>query len=360
MIADSILLLGHAKKAGLDLARSLAWLGYRPMAADWSDFSPRAYWLDRPDCILADVDQPHAKTMTEFAPWVRKLWGEAFPIIALTKSRKFKDISGLLDGGASDCLPQPPPVGLLERKITRCLANSAAPGPDAELMEEVPRNLSALFSSRSGLVRLGDLADMHAGATPRRAWCRRLAPPDDSWRGVITSEAVDRFFVGKPSGYLLWSRFHLFRVPSPEEYSVPEKVLLRRSGPPLAAAVDRSRLPAGTDVYSLVPREGTSAGYLACLLNSRLLDFYFNRFAGAADGRLRLDALRETPVPVPAPASARELSRLATLLAHFGPNPEGWTDRQSKDELWEQMEDVVFGLYGADRETKDELAALHF
>lgn len=357
-MADAILLLGHERRSGLALARMLAKAGWRPLAADWGEFSPRAHRRDKPALILADVDQPHAAPLAEFAAWVRAMWGEKYPIIAVTASRKFGDAAALVDAGADDCLPHYPAQALLERKIDRCLrSRKAAP---SEMMEEVPESLLELFARGEGLGKLADLADVYPGATPRTPWCRRLAPPDDSWRGVISSEAVDRFHVGKPDGYLFWSRFHLFRVPAPEEYSVPEKVLLARAGPPLTAAVDRSRLPAGTDVYSLVPREGVGAGFLACVLNSRLLDFYFNRFAGADDGRLRIEAIRDTPVPRPSPEAVRETGRLSRLLAHFGPNPRGWTDRRSKEELWERMEELVFGLYGVGREARSGLAALHF
>jgi frataxin-like iron-binding protein CyaY len=57
---------------------------------------------------------------------------------------------------------------------------------------------------------------------------------------------------------------------------------------------------------------------------------------------------------------SQELSKAAALLSHFGPNPESWIDRQSKDELWRQMEESVFAAFGAGAEAKNSLAALHF
>lgn len=359
-MAEKILLLGHARESGLALAKRLIGLGYYPLANDWTGFTPRSYGRSRrPLLMLANVDHPAAKPLPEFAPWVRKTWGQSYPIIAVTASGRFRDAAAHVDAGASDCLAPDAPQALLERKIARALQGGLSPAL-AELAEEIPTDLFELFLGNAELARLGDLAGIYPGATPRRTWCRRMAPPDDSWRGVATSGTVDRFYVGKPSEYLLWSRFHLFRLPAPEEYNVPEKVFLSRSGPPLAAAVDKSRLAAGTDVYSLVPREGVGASFLACLLNSRLLDFYYNRLAGATDGRLRIETLRDTPVPLPTQAANREFSRIATLLAHFGPSPQSWIDRQSKDELLARMEDAVFELYGAGNEARSGLAALHF
>lgn len=358
-MAEKVLLLGHEKDAGLALARTLVELGYHPIAAGWGDFSPRSYGRDRPRCLLADTGTPGATPVELLCAEVRRRWGDSYPILVVSASEKFRDTSALLDAGASDCLPRRPPSALLGRKLQRYLQTAIA--SQAEADDELPESLLDIFTRNRRLVRLGDLVSVHPGAVPRRASFRRLAPPDSEWRGVLTSEAVERFYVGKPDSYLRWTRLHLFRMPPPEEYSVPEKVLLRRAGPPLAAAVDRSRLPAGTDVYSLVPAEGVGAGFVACLLNSRLLDFYFNRMAGVGrDGRLRPEDIREVPVPRPTAAAAQELGRAATLLAHFGANPQSWIDRQSKDEVWETMENTVFELYGADRLARSELAALHF
>lgn len=358
-MGEAILLVGFGKTALLETAEELVRLGYRPLARSWRDFSPTAFGKGRrPGLILVDADQPSAASMPEFCDHVRQYWGETFPIIAISASTKFSELSLLLDAGASDCLRAGDTGPLMTRKITRCLADVADAGDEDE--DELPGSLTRIFS-RPSLFRLGDLASVYPGAAPRKPSYRRLAPPDDDWRGVLSAAAVGRFLAGKPDMYLRWSRLHLFRLPAPEEYAVQEKVLLRRAGPPLAAAVDRSRLPAGNNVYSLVPRDGIAAGYLACILNSRLMDFYFNRLASLGEGGfLRLEDVREAPIPRPSTSANQELSKTAALLAHYGPNPQNWVDKQSKDELWERMEDAVFELYGADREARSGLAALHF
>ncbi|MCL2000985.1 MAG: hypothetical protein FWG74_06085 [Planctomycetes bacterium] len=357
---EKALLLGAEEESARNLAGILAGLGLQLLAVPLAGFSPRALGRDRPRLILADADRSAAGFLDRLVRDIRKYWGARPPVLALSASRKFSDVSAILDAGVDDCLSKGAPADLAERKLHRWIAkNSPAAGIDQD--DELPDRLLSLFTGGPDLIRLGDLATVHSGVSPRRSSWRRLAPPDSNWRGVLTADAVDRFFVGKPNSYLRWSRFHLFRLPPPEEYAVSEKVLLRRSGPPLAAAIDRSRLPAGTDVYSLVPMEGVGAGFVACLLNSRLLDFYFNRIArlGPA-GRLRPEDIRGVPVPRPTPEAARELTRIATLLTHFGPNPQNWIDRQSKDELLERMENAVFDLYQADREVDEELASLYF
>ncbi len=365
---EQILLLGHEKESGLRFVRLLALAGYTPVADSWEDFTPRAYGARRrPALVLADMDSGDRPDFEPFCLGLRRLWGGNYPVLATAHATKFAGIAELLDAGATDFLPKNAPPERVEQKIAHCIRQSAAPAAPAappvwtaDLREEVPESLLGLFLDNGRLARLGDLADIYPGAAPRRPWCRRMAPPDASWRGVVGADAVDRFFVGRPGGYLLWSKLHLFRLPDPREYSVPEKVLLSRIGPPMAAAVDRSRTPAGGDVYSVVPREGVSASFIACVLNSRLLDLYYNRLAPISGGRLRLETLKNTPFPRPTELVSQEMNKIAALLAHFGPSPQSWIDRQSKDELLRQLDESVFAAFGAGSEAKDSLAALHF
>lgn len=355
-MVDKILVLGMDADALRLVSELLENMGREAMAMSWRDFSPRSFGRQRPALVVADVNGANAETIEKLFEPVHKSWGETFPVIALSGVRKFHEIAAILDAGADFCLPLPPDAGLFEQKIARCLNKAAV----SELREDLPHELVAVFSA-PGLARLSDVAAIHQGVAPRYATFRRLAPPDHDWRGVLSSGVVGRFFVGRPETYLRWSRFHLFRLPDPAEYAVKEKVVVRRIGPPLAAAVDRSRLPVGADLFSLVPREGVSAGFLACLLNSRLMDFYFNRLAGAAaSGRLRAEDLRNLPLPRPTDALAQDMARTAALLAHYGPNPQGGIDRDNKDELLRHMEDAIFGLYGLNQAARQELAALCF
>lgn len=358
-MTGDILLLGHVRDTGLELARLIAAFGFAPKAVSWKHFSIKQFGRRPPALVIADADRPDALAMDELCRATRSRWGEGYPVLAVTRSRRFQRLASLLDAGASDCLALPVSAAQFGKKMIRLLDGYSVvdSGPEEE---ETPERLAELFAS-GNLLRLGDIAAVHAGVAPRRATFRRMAPPDEGWRGVLTSEEIDRFMVGKPESYLRWSRLHLFRLPAPEEYAVREKVLVRRAGPPMAAAVDRSGLPAGADVYSVVPGENVSAGFIACLLNSRLVDFYCNRIARVGvGGRLRIEELRDIPVPPPDAESSHEFNHIAVMLAHFGSNPESWIDRQNRDELWERMEKAVFALYGADKGVERELAALHF
>lgn len=359
-MTEKVLLLGLERKGGLRLARILIEMGLEPVVDDWKGFNPRSYVrFMRPRMLVADCDNSESGVFGEFCTGVRRVWGEEFPVVAMSRSRKFGRVAELVDSGADGCISPDEAEGVIRRRIASCLEGRSAPGA-GELTEEVPGSLMGLFFGNGDLMKLGDLAAVYSGVSPRSGWSRRTAPPDESWRGVITADMLGRFHIGEVSSYLLWSKLHLFRVPGVGEYSVREKVVVSRVGPPLTAAVDRSGRPVGGDVYSVIPVEGVGAGYLACLLNSRLLDFYFNRVLGVGDGRLRAEGIRGVPVPRPEKGLVREFERFSALLAHFGPSPESWLDRERREEVREEMEEAVFSAYGVGVEARAGLAGLHF
>lgn len=357
---EKILLVGFDRKSVHVLAAAVAAAGYVPFLQAWGEAPLRSLRRQPPACIVVNADAPDALPMEQIHAEAAHLWGEAYPLAAVTASRRFADLCALLDAGAAACFAPDAPQELMERKIASAINNGAA--QRTELQDEVPPEMSAVFLHNPALVPLGSLVHVWPGAAPRRACWRRMAPPDQFWRGVISADNIARWQVGRTDTYLRWNKLCLFRVPAPEEYNAAEKVVVRRAGPPIAAAVDRSRQPAGMGTLALVPREaGVSAGFVACILNSRLADFYFNRVAPLSrDGYLAPDVLRRMPVPRPTTDVCTELGRAAALLAHYGPRPQTWIDRQSKAEWDRVVDDIVFGLYGVGSGIRSGLASMYF
>ncbi len=357
-------MLGYKKIEGLTLAAMAVQLDLEPAAASLANFQPQSLSKKaRPDIVMLDLDGRPEFPVEPFCRELRRCFGDALPILATTAARKFAVLSALLDAGISDCLPREVDEEVFQRKIKRWLGDAAAEQWATHFDdEEIPEDLMRAFSQTRSWRTLGDLAAIYPGAAPRKPAFRRMAPPDAGWRGVLMAEGIERFSPGRPQLYLRWSRLHLFRLPGREEYAVREKVVVRRAGPPVVAAVDRSGAPVGADAYALVPGNGIPAGFVACLLNSRLADFYFNRLLAAeiAGGHLRADVLRRLPVPDVSPEVMQELARTAGLLGHFGINPQSWIDRQRRDELVDVMEERIFALYGLDEAAREELSVLHF
>ncbi|MDR0363252.1 MAG: hypothetical protein LBJ46_11305 [Planctomycetota bacterium] len=355
---SEILVLGLEKSDGLLVATCLTRMNMEPSLADWLRFKPKSRSRRPPLAAVVGGENLEPGTEAEAFSRLRRYFGAAFPIIAVGRSNKFGDFAALIDAGADDCLPPRPDPDMVCRKLLRRLADANAGSIFSE--DDAPEALLTAFSAAEREGTLGDRVKVHPGAAPRLPRFRRLAPPDAGWRGVLTADLVERYSVSRPDSYLSWNRLHLFRLPDPSEYAVREKVVLRRAGPPMAAAVDRSGLPGGPDVYLVVPPEGVPAGFLCALLNSRLADFYFNRLASAEGGRLRLDAIRRFPIPDIDRRAMNDLSKIAGLLAHYGANPKSWIDRQTRDELADKAEEMVFDMYGVHPGARRELEALHF
>ncbi len=359
-----ILLIGHEKVAGLALAAMAIQNDLTPVASSWGSFTIKDLGRrNRPNLVIAAMDDFPAESPETFCQALRTRCGENLPIFATLESKKFVAISRLLDAGFTDCLPPLPDEELFSRKVTRALVNPSGAQPylfDAE--DEIPEALVKVFEKCSGGMTLGDVTAVHCGVAPRYRFFRRMAPPDAGWRKVISGENISRFAVSGERIYLSWSRLHLFRLPNPAEYAVREKVVVRRAGPPIVAAVDRTGGPIGQDVYSLVPVEGVPAGFIACLLNSRIADFYFNRMLDTTRtaGRLKPALFRNFPLPEPDPDIMLELSKASGLLGHFGQNPQSWVDRQRRDEIVHDVEEKLFMLYGVGSEARQGLEALHY
>jgi hypothetical protein len=354
------MLLGHGKTEGLAIASHLIRMDLEPTLFGWRSFNPKSLARKRPLAAIVGVEDLEKGTETGAFLRLRRGFGNAFPILAVGRSGKFGDLAELIDAGADDCVPTGSDPELLCRKLLRLLAGTSGASDTLFADDEPPGELLAAFSAVGRSGTLGDVARIFAGTAPRLQRFRRLAAPDSGWRGVITAAVVERYAAGRPESYLSWSRLHLFRLPDPAEYAVREKVVVRRAGPPIAAAVDRSGLPGGPDVYLVVPESGVPAGFLCSILNSRLADFYFNRLIPAKDGRLRPEELRNFPLPAAKRKTMLELSRLAGLLGHYGTNPRNWEDRQARDDLSEKAEAMVFDLYGVREGGRKELEALHF
>ncbi len=221
--------------------------------------------------------------------------------------------------------------------------------PEAAL--DAPPEIIEVFNAlRARAPRVGDVAEIFAGVMPRRESFRRLAKPGPGWAAAISADAVSRFYVAEPQIFVRLDRMAVMRMPKAEEYDQPEKVVLRRVGPPVIAAVDRSRCLVYGDVYAIVPVSGLLGGYLAAVLNSSAVDFYLNRvrpLAGApSGGYLRQVDIEAIPLPVPPLAQQREIDKLAANLAVL--NDPVFLDRshEGRIRIEKQIEQLIFRIYG--------------
>jgi hypothetical protein len=141
-----------------------------------------------------------------------------------------------------------------------------------------------------------------------------------------------------------------------------DKILVRRTGDHVLAAVDRDRRWASNNFFVLLPRAGAPAcslglEALCALLNSRFMTWYFRTIEprkGRIFAELKIKHLDVFPLPmaVTTPGACDELARLGAERAQVAlllQDPPAGTDaalRARAEELDAAIERVVHALYG--------------
>lgn len=141
------------------------------------------------------------------------------------------------------------------------------------------------------------------------------------------------------------------------------KILVRRTGDHVLAAVDRERRFASNNFFVVVPRAGAGPCHLdldglCALLNSKFMTWYFRTIEprkGRIFAELKIKHLSAFPLPAAAvgasPAACAELGRLGAerarvaALLHDAPVADQAPLRASADELDARIEQAVYSLY---------------
>ncbi len=283
---------------------------------------------------------------------------KAVPVLAIIPPVKIGTAEKLLKMGIDDYLPRPFQPAQLTLKIGKLLRGDQ---PENE-MRVIPDALREAFSRILEEARhLGDMAEVFPGATPRSRSYRRQAPPGPGWKGVIIDEAVKPFYVGREREFVKWSPDALARMPHDEEWDQREKVVMKRAESPVAAAVDTSRCPVAAELFAIVPARGLDCSFLACLLNSRLIDFYLHRIRppreDLAGVYLRRPDIEAIPVIVP---EASEQKRFAPMAKRRGTLEALHGGRRASKQMCGTMNEAIFDVYGLGPEAREELKGLHF
>ncbi len=287
------------------------------------------------------------------------------PILAISASQKISEVEAWFRSGVDAFLTKPFSLEALLHKIDHLLKASEAKTEAEDEIARVPEELREAYNRIPEMSRrLGDMAEVYSGLAPREKRYRRPSSPGRNWAPVLTGEALSAFHLGDEWAFMPLEKWALLRMPAATEYDQPEKVVLQRSAPPLTAAVDRTRSPIANELYSVVPARGLLCGYLACLFNSRLMDFYLHRIqpvpntpAGSFLKRIQIEAL---PVIVPAEEKQEELAAIERKLAARELRPTAPQRRLERANLLRDMNRIIFAIYGFSPAEIMRLGDLHF
>ncbi len=357
-----ILLIDHDERGRRSVRGPLRALGHELLVAE-----PMADPLDvageePPDAVILNMDLPGDRAMELCRNLRRREGTRDVPILALSRSRGLGQAEELFREGVSAYLSKPFSGDALCKKVDSLLYEESATGPGGL---DVPKDLAEIFDRlRNEAGRLGHMAEIFSGVSPRAPTYRRNARPGPGWQATLTADCLSRFVLRPPQLYFRFDRTGLLRLPPSEEYDQPEKVVLQRTGPPLTAAVDTHRHPIASDLYAVVPAKGLECGFLAGLLNSRLVDFYFNRIrpiqSAPGGSYLRRVDLEAIPVVLPPKAEQIRCGLYVKALAGLDPRPRKADDLRQRQRLLNELNAAIFDAYGLDDAAVQRLDELHF
>jgi hypothetical protein len=177
-------------------------------------------------------------------------------------------------------------------------------------------------------------------------------------RSILLEEDIESFVPRAPRKFLRYSpAVARAMAPDPAIFDVPGKILLRRTAPPLVAALDEDRRLADKAVICVAPHEGRARPeFLLGVLASRLATFAFQRVIprsrGGALPWASAAEIERLPIPGPGGLAGRAVEdavagAAAEILrrARLGPD---W--RSGAAALLRELDHQVARGFGVDPE----------
>lgn len=179
-----------------------------------------------------------------------------------------------------------------------------------EIMEQAPYKFGDLTKIRTGMRSL-----------TVQAAIKSKARQGDSWkRGIISSSQVLPFGLVYQGDWLDVTPAKLNKGGWDAKVMSAPKIFLRQTGDSLVAAVDRSGLYHLNNIHSIsVLRPEISLDYLVCILNSKLMNFYYQVVTlekGRSLAQVDIETVEKLPLHID-PKRAALLTQLGKKLAQL-------------------------------------------
>jgi len=318
-----------------------------------------------PFAIILDVNMPGINGFETCRRLRADPKTQNIPVLMLTTCTRVGELEEGLRSGADTYLRKPfagPELVAEVRELAAVRAgrkkSSAKPAKSTKTpsRDEAVARIAQLMAAAPR--RLGDVARAAPGVLLSQQDDRLLtdAPVSSEHRSILFEEDVQAFAARKPRKYLRFSESVARSLaPDPSIFDEPRKILLRRTAPPLVAALDEDRRLADKAVICVAPLAGrVKAEFLLGVLASRLGGFAFERvIARSRGGTLPwASALEIERLPLPGPGGLAGLEyeglvaeAAAEIVRHARVGP-GWRTGSALG-LLEQLDALVargFGL----------------
>lgn len=324
---------------------------------------------EKPTAIILDVNMPGIDGYET----CRRLRADRrtadLPVVMLTTCSRVGELEEGLRAGVDTYLTKPfdgPELVAEVRRIAAARAGGRRPeGPGGSPREEAAGEVRRLLAAAPR--KLGDVARAAPGVLLGRRDDRLVAdtPAGEHFRPILFEEDVEPFAPRAPRKFVRLSPA-VARSMAPDATIFEEcpKVLLRRTAPPLVAALDTQRLVVDKTVLCVAPRDrGTKAAFLLGVLGSRLAAFAFEqviaRSRGGALPWISAAEVERLPLPGPGGLEGRQLEDLIAgtteEIVRRARQGQDWLAGSAAG-LLGQLDETVAGGFGVDTRLLDRVA----
>lgn len=220
-----------------------------------------------------------------------------------------------------------------------------------EKMEQAPYRFGDLTKIRTGMRSLTVQADI-----------KSQSRQGDTWRPGLTSSAqVLPFTAVYREDWLDVNPEKLNKGGWDARIMAGAKIFLRQTGDRLIAAIDRSGLYHLNNIHSLTSLQaGLSLEYLACVLNSRLMNYYYHTVTlekGRSMAQVDIETVEKLPLLFVLP-QVEQVTAWGLQLEYFAGQlhkpvqaaQRGFDLRAEFTRLYNRMNHIIYDIYGLSAE----------
>ena len=207
--------------------------------------------------------------------------------------------------------------------------------------------------------RFGDLTKIRTGmrSLTVQAAIKSKNRQGDSWKqGVISSSQVLPFGIVYQGDWLDVTPAKLNKGGWDAAVIAGPKIFLRQTGDSLIAAVDNSGLYHLNNIHSLTVLDpGICLDYLSCILNSRLMNFYYHIVTlekGRSMAQVDIETVEKLPLCIDRERAGllaglgRTLAQLVSRMCSLQCQQDNTTWLSDFTAVYHEMNQVVYHIYG--------------
>lgn len=232
----------------------------------------------RPAAIILDVNMPGIDGFETCRRLRASRRTRDIPVIMLTACKRVGELEEGLEAGADTYLTKPFDGAELVDEVREIVAGKKKSESTRKLRKAgTSATEAAIEKLRAAPRRLGEVARAVPGLLLGRRDQRLLSAEreSDRHRAILFEDDIKPLVPLRPTCYLRFSE-DLARALCPDAavFDAPKKVLVRRTAPPLVAALDAQKRLVDKAVICVVPRaRGTKPEFLLGVLASRVTGF---------------------------------------------------------------------------------------